>query len=1528
MGAIQPKLIIGLGASAGGLNEYKKFFSSVAPDTGMAFVVIQHLDPSRESRIPEILQRHTDMTVMRIEDGVIPAPNHVYTIPSNKIVEYVDGRLVLRDREPRPDRRTIDRFFTSLAKGAEQRAVAVVLSGAGSDGTLGLREVRAAGGLTLAQTEQEATHRGMPASAARAGVADFIVPTAEMPGILERYARHSYAERGQLLAAASQADGPGPSDATAGVEHAAFDADFQSLRALLKSRESFDLNKYKQGTVKRRLARRLGLAGVDSLSHYIDRLRDERDERKALVGDILIGVTEFFRDPTAFEALEAEIVIPLVERAHDEKRAVRVWSAGCSTGEEAYSLAMMVLDAADGLNLDIDLQLFATDTNEDAIAHARRGVYSRSLLQNLSEGQRVKYFEAVDENLMQVRQDLRDHISFAQHDLTRDPPFSRMDLISCRNVLIYLQPEVQEKIQRDLHFALRLDGHLFLGTADALSTDKQAFQVISSQWRIYGKKRMPADTRGLDSFVRRIGMGRAGQSPDESPSARPSVGETSRTALLNTFVPASLVIAEDGNVLYTHGDVARFVKLPSGEPDLHISKMLSEELRTRVMAAIYKARRDLGSVEVEARSDDGQTSTRVRVHPASSDDFPEGCVLLAFEQNKLSEPQIAVRDDDSVSREIERELESTREALRTTVEELETSNEQLRSSHEEALSMNEELQSTNEELEATSEELRSMNEELVTVNEQLQDKINELKRANEDLSNFMASTKLATVFLDEELCIRRFTPAAAKLLDLNHGHDGQSVRDLRRELLAFDLGADAEAVLDQLATRERRIDTSDGKHYQRHVLPYRTQDNRIRGVVVAFNDITTLHRAQQTLKSREAQQQTIAQLSWQALTFDSVDALANNLVHALRDTLDIDCCGVFRPIDHEQMALDCASGFDAETKDRLSASLGGDSFLTYASRAQRAVTVENLAEDPRFNLSSELAEMGATSAIGVTISGNGSPPSVLCAFSAEQRAFSTDLVEFFSSVAGILSVARERAHAQEQLRQSEQQSRQRLEQIDTIYRTAPVGLAVVDRNATIVKLNRRLAQAAGYEADASEGMGLLDVLPEGLRDEFQTRLQQVFDLAKPVVNAEVVADDAPGDNIGDSLAWECSFAPLTTADDGTVEQISCVFHDVTERRRHKRELEKAAQELECASRQKDRFLAMLGHELRNPLAAITSAVELQQQVDSANAVVERTREVLDRQTTHMAGIVDRLLDNSQLTRGKLSVETEPLDLASVFEEVIERHTGLDERDLSLELSLCDKPLTVMGDRVRLVEVFDNLISNAIDHSPPGSCIEVVAERDDDELEIRVQDEGDGIAPEVADTLFEPFVQGEQPISRDQGGLGLGLSLAKGLVALHGGELEAHNNDRGACFTVRLLRSDVQLDEEARSKAPTPAIDGRRLVIVEDNADARTLLAETLQLHGHLVETADTGKALLDVLDGGFRPHVIVCDIGLPGDMDGYDIARKLRSEDQWQDVVLVALTGYGSPGNKNDAVEAGFDHHMTKPADVDALNELISNADA
>ncbi|QDG54088.1 response regulator [Persicimonas caeni] len=1524
----QPKLIVGLGASAGGLNEFKTFFSNVSPDTGLAFVVVQHLDPSRESRIPDILQRHTEMPVSRIEHGVAPQPNHVYTIPSNKLVEYAAGRLVLQDRRPQPKRRAVDHFFCSLADEAEQRAVAVVLSGAGNDGTLGLRKVHAAGGLTLVQSEDEATHRGMPGSAARSGVADFIVSTSQMPDIIERYARHSYAERGELQAMAhKQADGPGPRPS----EDGGADATFQRLRALLKSRESFDLNKYKGGTVKRRLGRRMGMAGMDSLQAYLDLVRDNREERKALVSDILIGVTEFFRDPDAFKALQAEVVTDLVKRAAQQQRPIRFWSAGCSTGEEAYSLAMLVLDAADGLNRDIDLQIFATDPNDNAVAHARRGIYPRSLLQNLSEGQRVKYFESVDENLMQVRQGLRDCISFAHHDLTRDPPFSRMDLISCRNVLIYLQPEVQQKIQRDFHFALRHDGHLFLGTADALSVEKEAFETISSQWRIYGKNRMPADPRKWSSFAQRLSREpnkptQMDFSTDRDTSRRKTVADASQHALLDAFVPPSLVVSEAGHVIYTHGEINAFLKLPAGEPDLHISKMLDEELRTRVMAAIYKARREDTCVELETISSATQGLVDVRVQPApDTEDISKGSVLLAFSSRDDSTANAVGSDDDSVSRELERELESTREALRTTVEELETSNEQLRSSHEEALSMNEELQSTNEELEATSEELRSMNEELVTINDQLQDKIDELQRANEDLSNFMASTKLATVFLDEDLCIRRFTPAAAKLLDINRSHDGQSVRDLKRELLGFDLPDDAEHVLDQLSPQERHIEAEDGSHFLRHVLPYRTQDNRIQGVVVAFNDITKLHNAQQTLRERETQQELIAQLSWQALTLNSVDTLAESAVRALRRTLNVEFCGIFRPLDDDRMVLQHGRGFGDGAVGQLDVGMQRDSFLAYASRAPRAVAVENLADDLRFNLDERLAGLNVVGAIGVTVSGTSEPPGVLCAFTTQKRDFSADKIEFLSSVAGILSVAGERALAEEQLRRSEKQSRQRLGEIDTIYRTAPVGLAVVDRDSRVLKINHRLAQAADCSPDECEGIPLDEALPPELCAQVLESLQKVRAHGDPIMDAEVVAT-GPSE---DSLVWECSYVPLSSTEDGCVDQISCVFHDISERRRHKHELEQAAAELQRASRQKDQFLAMLGHELRNPLAAIRSAVELQQKIDSANAVVERTREVLDRQTAHMSSIVDRLLDNSRLARQKLDIDTAPLDLAAVIDEVVERHTGLDERRLTIDVRSSQEPMPVDGDRVRLVQVFDNLLSNAIDHSPRGATIELRAERVDDSYVISVQDEGDGIESAVADTLFEPFIQGEQSLSREQGGLGLGLSLAKGLVELHHGELSAQNNGRGARFTVRLpAASALDADSKPHEDSPSASTQqGHSIALVEDNEDARTLLAEALKLHGHQVETAGRADTLFELLDAGFAPDAIVCDIGLPGEKSGYDIARELRADSRWDGVVLIALTGYGSPGNLEDAAKAGFDHHMTKPADLTELNALLGESD-
>lgn len=814
-----PRLVVGVGASAGGFEAFKQLFAGIPSDVGMAFLVVQHLDPKHPSMLSELLARHTPLRVLEAEQGLPVEPNHIYVIRPDTALGVQGGKISLSS--PPADHKVrlpVNHLFRSIAKEYGARSVAIVLSGGGSDGSAGLREVKTVGGLTLAQTPHSSGQAGMPESALETGLIDLTLDVPKMYAALERFSGllPTAPQQAAPASESTKSDEEPPSTHRPGRLGKLQPDELASLADLLESQMNFDLRVYKPATIQRRVLRRIALSGLGDAESYFDYLRAYPGEQQILVRDLLIGVTEFFRDPLAFHALREQAIEPLVAAA-PSGTTLRAWVPGCATGEEAYSLAMEFLDVIQQKGKALTLQLFATDVDQDALAFARAGVYSPTTQEGVSDERLEKYFEGLDGHGYRVRSVLRDVVSFAEHDLTKDPPFSRMHVVSCRNVLIYLNARTQRQVLRVLHFALDPDGHLMLSPSESTGSQKELFTTISKRHRIYRKV---GTSLPLTMNRPRASGDRSSLLPERiTPSSQraPSGLDLARRAVVEAFAPPTLVVAEDGNIIFSHGALERFVRIPQGDhPRFELSAVLRPELAPRTRAAIYKCRRT--KEPVISLVNPGETQSRIKIQARPAPSLGDGVVILSFESvDQETRPSAVLVDrpeaseSDAVVEQLERELQVVREDLRHTVEELESSNEELRSSNEESMSMNEELQSANEELEATTEELRSLNEELTTVNSQLREKVDLLEQAHDDLNNFFASTKVATVFLDERLCIKRFTPAAEDLLGIDHSHLGRRISDLPRALLQHSLDREAKEVFDDLSGKARTIALDDGR---------------------------------------------------------------------------------------------------------------------------------------------------------------------------------------------------------------------------------------------------------------------------------------------------------------------------------------------------------------------------------------------------------------------------------------------------------------------------------------------------------------------------------------------------------------------------------------------------------------------------------------------------------------------------------------------------------------------------------------------
>lgn len=828
----QPYLVVALGASAGGLEAFQTFFSRMPADPGMAFVLVQHLDPNHASFMPELLSHHTAMPVEPVHDETPVEANRVYIIPPNATLTIDGGVLrITEPRKPRGYRMPIDDFFRSLAEDQGESAVCVVMSGTGSDGTLGLKAVKEGGGFAVAQAPESAKFDSMPQSAISTGLVDLVVPVEEMPARLLEYAQHFRAIRHDKGADGIRAEA---------ASHLA------AIFSMLKRQTGHDFTDYKQSTLVRRIQRRMQVRQIDSVIDYVACLRDHDEEVEALFKDLLIGVTQFFRDPEGFEALERKVVPRLFEGV-GAGGTIRVWVPGCSTGEEAFSIAILLKEAARRLDSPAGIQIFATDIDGNALEAGRHGRYPEGIAGHVSP-ERLERFFTRDGFDYQVNSSLRETIIFSAHNVISDPPFSRLDLISCRNLLIYLEPELQRRLIPLFHYALRDEGYLFLGPSESVAASPELYTTVDKSHHIYrAKAGMLRTLPTMPLIGRRSTLALAFPPQGERPRP-PDVGRVFEKKLLDEYAPPAVVVNADGRILYTSGKTSRYLELPTGQPRLDIVDMSRESVRMVVRAAIHQAvkrKTEMVQHRLSVPTPEGQQELSVIVRPLREARRDDELYMVVFREAGLPhegrEPGTPLAEgiENDVVRQLENELRTTKEYLQSTVEEVETSNEELKSSNEELLSMNEELQSSNEELQTSQEELQSVNEELQTVNAELGTKVEELDRANSDLQNLFESTQIATVFLDHDLTIKRFTPATSAVFRLIGTDVGRRLTDISRRFEDGDLSASVRKVLTDLSVHEEEVhQLEDDRWFTMRILPYRTLVDEVDGVVITFTDIT------------------------------------------------------------------------------------------------------------------------------------------------------------------------------------------------------------------------------------------------------------------------------------------------------------------------------------------------------------------------------------------------------------------------------------------------------------------------------------------------------------------------------------------------------------------------------------------------------------------------------------------------------------------------------------------------------------------
>lgn len=1361
--------VVALGGSAGSIAALQEFFRAMSADSGMVFVVILHLSPEHESTLAQVLGRCTTMPVVQAADGEKLDANSVYVIPPGKHLTSIDGHLRLTDLEPVRGRRVaVDLFFRTLADTHGAHAAAIVLSGADGDGALGIKRIKERGGLTIAQDPGEAEYDSMPRAAIGTGMVDWVLPVSQIPARLLEY--RDLEKRLKLPAE----DGPQPASAPlVGAEDT--ERALREVLSFLRTRTARDFSYYKRATIVRRISRRMQVNGILDVPAYLLFLRTHPGEAGALLQDLLISVTNFFRDRDAFAVLEAQI--PALFAGKKTGEAVRVWVAGCATGEEAYSIAILLSEYAQKLEFSPAIQIFASDLDEHVIAAGRDASYPDAITADVSD-ERLRRFFIREASGYRVRREVRELVLFAPHDLLKDSPFSRLDFVSCRNLLIYLDREAQTRALELFHFALKPGGLLFLGSAESVEEGSDLFSVIDKKARLYSRSAVARPivplpvgpgtlARTLEAHAARnagpIVAGR-GFMPNREGSAGGLNKPDAATGLawsevhfeaIEKLAPPSLLINEQHEILHLSENAGRFLQLGGGDPTRDLLKLVPASVRLEMRTGLFRARQSGNAVQLPrlpVELEGASKSVSIRIVPLT------GCLLVVFEPGDASVPAAASSEakSDSLEHHLEAELEQTKRALRGTVEQYAISTEELKANNEELQAMNEELRSATEELETGREELQSINEELSTVNAELKSKVDALAHANSDLHNLMSATAIPTIFLDREFRIARYTPSAVTLFNLIPSDVGRPLADLQHRLDYPALIEDVARVLETLIPIEHEISDASDRWFLARVLPYRTPEDSIGGVVLTLVDITRRKQAE------EAKLQLVAELDSQVRKFNAIIESGSDFIY----TFDLE--GRFSSANRALLEV------LGETRE----SIVGKNFHDLQYPPELAARLQEQIEEV---IATGQRVRGETSV--ATRSGRRDYEYIFAPLYGD----SSEL----NAVCGVTRDMTEHKATQEALRQSEERLRLVLEN------AREYAIFSTDLDRRITSWNAGAERLTGH-----------------------TESEAIGQLADIIFTEEDCANGIPGKETGTALAegraaderwhvrkdgsrfWGSGVMMAMHDTKGEAFGFVKIFRDHTAAREARetlersqadlwealQEMERAREQAEAAKKAKDHFLAVLSHELRTPLTPVLMAVAALSSEPDLPAMAKDALEMIVRNVKLEAGFIDDLLDVTRIERGKLELCFDAVDLHETVQRAVEvTATDFEGKEQTLTVELAATAHSLRGDATRLQQVFWNLLKNASKFSPVGSAIRLRTWNEDDRICASVSDAGIGFSPEHVQRIFDPFAQASGEVTQRFGGLGLGLAIAKATVDGHGGTLHAESpgRDQGATFTVTL-----------------------------------------------------------------------------------------------------------------------------------------------
>ena len=1321
--------VIGIGASAGGLAAIKTFLANLPEESGFAIVVVVHLSPNHESHLAELLQPHVRMPVQQVIETTLLEANHVYVIPPNANINAIDTHLRLTKlEEERRERAPIDHFFRTLAAAHDGHSIAVVLTGTGTDGTLGIKDVKANGGLVIVQDPNEAEYDGMPQSAISTGMVDLILRVAEMPAAIL-----SFTTTEPKVSNAHQEEVPP-------TEHALL----QNILVHLRVRTDRDFSRYKPATVLRRIARRMQLNRLEDLGDYTELVRTKMQEADSLADDLLITVTHFFRDPEVFEKLEREL-IPQIFAAKTQYETVRMWSVGCATGEEAYSLAMIVAEAAGELEAPPQIQIFASDLHPGSLTRAREGVYPSDIETDVGS-QRLARFFYPDNGGYRIRKEIRDLVVFSAHNILSDPPFSRMDLISCRNLMIYLEREVQSDVIEIFHYALNPAGVLLLGSSESIEATDQ-FKAADKKLCLFLKRNSPVREPLLPVFPlarhRIFSDNRTNRNQRRESVAPGSLHQR----LVEQYAPPSILVGPDNRLVHSSQHAGRFMMLPGGEPTVSVLKLVREELQLELQSSLYQVResgRIIDTKPIPVRFNGHATPVVIHLRPALEPDL-DGYVLIIFEERESHETDTSAQaingeaaSSSALLVDLQLQLADARRHTQNVIEEYESSREQMSAASEEMQSTNEELRSTLEELETSKEELQSINEELQTVNQQNRHKVDELAQLSGDLQNLLSATDIATLFLDRQLHILRFTPKLGQLFNVRASDRGRPIGDLTHRLGYSELKGDTESVLAKLVPLEREIRDEAGRWYLTRVLPYRSTEDRIEGVVITFIDIDARKKAEET-----------------------VIAGADRL----RRMVSIDIVGVLI-FNKEETLIE-----GNETFQKMS----GYSKMEIDSGMLnwRTLTPPESIEISEM----QMRNLASTGRVGPYekeyIRKDGSRWWMI--FAGASLGDGTT-IEYCIDIS-------DRKRAEREVLESKYYAESILEGLYEPLLVLTPDLMVRSANPAFYSHFQVDASATLHKKIYELGNGQWNI------PALRTLLEEVL----PANNA---FDDFEMEHTSEELGQRTVLVSARRLDH--VQLILLGLRDITERKRLENEVMEANRGLVTANTALARanvdlqhFSYAVSHDLQESLRMVSIYTQLLAS-DNAKRLEGDARQYI-KYAVQGASQMEALLTSMREYWSVSEQDTEKV-------ETIDCNQVLKQVLVVLKLTLEETgatvthgPLpTIAGEQHPLTLLFQNLISNAVKYCDPKRAPEVhiSAQRQDGAWVFSVSDNGIGIEPQYFESIFTPFKRlnrGAHP------GTGLGLAMCRRIVERYHGQIRVDSvNGQGSTFQFTIPDSRSQI----------------------------------------------------------------------------------------------------------------------------------------